>query len=284
MQPNQPRSIESPKNPMKHRNSQGSIFTNRSLFGLLAILGLLIGCLWVSEQTVLAQDAAANNAAPAAGQANEEVKPPKNLLAWTYEALGLKYTLAFLALSFVAVGLLVMNILAVRRDSICPSDLVDTVEQNLAEKNFEGAAELIRSDDSFLGQVLAAGLGKLEKGYDHAIEAMQITGEEETMKVEHRLGYMALIGNVAPMVGLLGTVEGMVAAFTVIASRTTTPPPSELAKGISTALVTTLIGLYLAIPAIAIYNLLRNKFQRLVLEVGNTSEDLLEKFEQSVRK
>jgi biopolymer transport protein ExbB len=212
--------------------------------------------------------------------------PVKNqsLLEWTYEALGWKYSLAFLILSFLLVGFLVMNILAVRRDAICPTDLVEGVEQCLAEQNLEGAAELIRNDDSMLGQVVASGLGKLEKGYDHAIEAMQIAGEEETMKVEHRLGYMALIGNIAPMVGLLGTVEGMVAAFTVIASRTTTPPPSELAKGISTALVTTLLGLYIAIPAIAIYNILRNRFQRMVLEVGNTSENLLEKFEDSVRK
>ncbi len=211
---------------------------------------------------------AANQPEPAAAPAKSQ-----NLLAWTYEALGWKYTLAFLLMSFLLVGLLVMNILGVRRDAICPRELVASVEQSLKEKNVEAAAELVRNDDSFLGQVLLAGLSKLEQGTDSALEAMQVTGEEETIKVEHRLGYMALIGNVAPMVGLLGTVEGMVAAFTVIASRTTTPPPSELAKGISTALVTTLLGLYIAIPAIAIYNVLRNRFQRLVLEAGTSSED-----------
>lgn len=228
-----------------------------------------------------AQDGQAPVAAPDAAAA--PVKR-QNLLSWTYEALGLKYTLAFLIMSFLLVGLIVMNVLGVRRDAICPLDLSASIQQNLKEKNLEGAADLVRNDDSFLAHVVVSGLSKLDQGVGPAMEAMQSSGEEETLKVEHRLGYIALIGNVAPMVGLLGTVEGMVAAFTVIASRTTTPPPSELAKGISTALVTTLLGLYIAIPAIAIYNVLRNRFQRMVLETGNTSEEILNAFAKSMRK
>ena len=82
------------------------------------------------------------------------------------------------------------------------------------------------------------------------------------------------------MIGLLGTVQGMIASFTVIATSPTTPKPRELAQGISTALFTTLVGLALAIPAIAAYNLLRNRVQRLVLEVGIVSEGLLSRFEK----
>lgn len=244
----------------------------------LCMLGLFLSP-QSSTKVMAAQDGqaagAAQDPAPAKGQ---------SLLEWTYEALGWKYCLAFLVMSFLLVALFVMNVLAVRRDSICPTDLVEGVKQSLAEKNVEAAAELVRADDSFLGVVLGAGLSKLEKGIEPAMDALHLAGDEETIKVEHRLGYMALIGNVAPMVGLLGTVEGMVAAFTVIASRTTTPPPSELAKGISTALVTTLLGLYIAIPAIAIYNILRNRFQRLVLEAGPTSEELLADFVKAIRK
>lgn len=244
------------------------------------IVALAVSCgADLSPGGLWAQDPAdAGQAAPAPSPVSE------NLLSWTYNALGWKYTLAFLLLSFVAVGLLVMNILAIRRESICPTDLVDTVEQCLEEKNFDGAAEMIRTDDSVLARVVETGLRNLEKSHEHAFEAMQVAGEEETMKLEHQLGYMALIGSVAPMVGLLGTVEGMVSAFTVIAARTTTPPPSELAKGISMALVTTLIGLYIAIPAIALYNIMRNRFQRLILEAGSKAEEFIEKFEKSVRK
>ncbi len=108
---------------------------------------------------------------------------------------------------------------------------------------------------------------------------MQEVGEEETMKLEQRLSYIALIGNLAPMVGLLGTVDGMIRSFQVIANGGATPKPSELAGGISTALFTTLVGLLIAIPAIAAYNILRNRLFRLLLEVGMLSENLMSRFE-----
>lgn len=223
-----------------------------------------------------------NDAAQKAG--GDPPAKKENLLSWTYHALGWKYSLAFFVLSFFLVGLFVMNVIYVRRDAICPMDLIEGVEQSIAENNLEAAAEIVRIDDSFLGHVVAAGLAKLERGKAAAMEAMEVMGEEETMNAEHRLGYMALIGSVAPMIGLLGTVEGMVQSFSVIAQSNQTPPPSQLAQGISMALVTTLFGLYIAIPAIAIYNILRNRFQRLVLEVGTVSEEMLEKFDRGVRR
>jgi len=95
---------------------------------------------------------------------------------------------------------------------------------------------------------------------------------------------LALIGTIAPMVGLFGTVDGMIRSFMVIAQATTAPKPAELAAGISTALVTTLIGLFLAIPAIAAYNILRNRVARLVLEVGIISEGLMGRFQNVGKK
>ncbi|MCX7424867.1 MAG: MotA/TolQ/ExbB proton channel family protein, partial [Planctomycetia bacterium] len=149
---------------------------------------------------------------------------------------------------------------------------------------YQKAYELAKSDESFLGQVLSAGLGKLSQGYDQAIEAMQETGEEENMKLEHRLSYIALIGTISPLFGLLGTVQGMIASFMVIAASNTQPKPSQLAQGISMALYTTLVGLYIAIPAVAAFNILRNRVARLVLEVGIVSEDLMSRFSKVGKK
>jgi biopolymer transport protein ExbB len=154
----------------------------------------------------------------------------------------------------------------------------------LNEKRYQEAYELAKNDESFLGLVLSAGLGKLKEGYSQAIEAMQEVGEEENMKLEHRLSYMALVGTIAPMVGLFGTVDGMIRSFQVIANATAAPSPAELAKGISTALFTTLIGLAIAIPALAAYNILRNRVARLVLEVGIISEGLMSRFQNVGRK
>jgi biopolymer transport protein ExbB len=199
-------------------------------------------------------------------------------LGWMYKALGPFYSLVFLFLSFTLVALLVMNLLTARRESVIPAGLVEGFEAHLNEKKYQDAYELAKADESFLGQVLSAGLAKLSTGYQPAIEAMQEVGEEENMKLEHRLSYMALIGTISPMVGLLGTVQGMISSFNVIANSPTTPKPSDLAKGISTALFTTLVGLCIAIPAIAIYNILRNRVARLVLEVGIVSEGLMGRF------
>ena len=113
---------------------------------------------------------------------------------------------------------------------------------------------------------------------------MQEVVEEESMKLDHRLSYMALIGNLSPMIGLFGTVQGMIASFQVIATGGATPKPADLAGGISTALFTTLVGLAVAIPAIAAYNILRNRIARLVLEVGILSEGLMSRFESLDKK
>ncbi len=212
-------------------------------------------------------------------QVAAEDSSDKNLLSWTIESLGWAYMGVFLALSVTLVSLFVMNMLAARRDTLCPQELVDRFEEKLNEKEFQEAYDMARTDESVLGQVLSAGLAKLSRGYNKAIEGMQEVGEEESMKLEHRLSYMALIGNLSPMIGLFGTVQGMIASFRVIATSPQTPKPSQLAEGISTALFTTLVGLAIAIPAIAAYNILRNRVSRLLLEVGVTSENLMSRFE-----
>jgi biopolymer transport protein ExbB len=213
------------------------------------------------------------------GAGDAEVAPQTSALSFYYNALGPFYTVVFLLLSFVFVALIVMNIMSIRRQSVVPPDLVQNFEALLNEKRFQDAYELAKSDESFLGHVLAAGLAKLQEGYPQAVEAMQEVGEDENMRLEQRLSYIALIGTVSPMVGLLGTVNGMVASFRVIANSQTQPKPSLLAEGISTALITTLVGLSLAIPAIAAFGIFRNRLQRLVLEVGIYSERLMNRFQ-----
>jgi biopolymer transport protein ExbB len=226
--------------------------------------------------------AAPKAADPAAtgGDTAPATKPAQSQLAFFYEALGLKYVVIFLVISFAFVALLVMNFLTLRRNNIVPIALVEGFEANLNEKRYQEAYDLAKADESFLGHVLAAGLAKLSTGYDKAVEAMQEVGEDENMKLEHRLSYIALIGTVAPMFGLLGTVDGMVASFQVIANSTAQPKPSELASGISQALITTLVGLWIAIPAIMAFGIFRNRMGRLMLEVGILSEGLMGRFQQ----
>jgi biopolymer transport protein ExbB len=185
------------------------------------------------------------------------------------------------ALSFTLVAVLVMILITVRREVLIPTELVQGFEQHLDAKQFQEAYDLARNDGSFLGHVLSAGLSKVSSGYSEALEAMQEVGEDENMRLEHRLSYLALIATISPMIGLLGTVDGMIDSFKVIANTNSgAPDPQDLAVGVSTALFTTLVGLYLAIPALAAYNLLRNRLTRHVLELGIVSEGLMSRFQK----
>lgn len=208
----------------------------------------------------------------------------QNLLAWLFEALGIRYVISFLFLSFVFVAMFVMNILAIRRQSIAPVILIDSFENALKERKWQEAYELAKNDESFLGKVLAAGMSRLSAGPDQAQQAMQETIDIENLRLEHRLSFLALVGSIAPMVGLLGTVDGMVASFALIAKSTSTPKPSELARGIMMALVTTLAGLVLAIPAIISFNLMKNRVQALVLEATIISDQLISKLQSAGKK
>jgi len=244
-------------------------------------------------QSAVAQDKSAPKAAPKAaapaGEAaettdSEEPDAPQNFLGWMVEALGWFWLTVFLLLSFGMVALVMMNILQVRRESLLPADFIEMFEQKLNARDFQGAYETARNDDSFVGRVLAAGMSRLNRGYSEVVEGMQEVGEDETMAMEHRLSYLALIGSVAPMLGLMGTVQGMIASFEVIANSETSPKPSQLADGISTALFTTLIGLGIAVPAMVFYSILRNRVARFVLEVGMVSEGLMSRFSSMGKK
>lgn len=249
---------------------------------LLLMVGLLVG---TAGSTSYAQDPEEAAPAPAAEQ---DVQSPNNevdkisYLSWAADAVGWFYGLIFLGISFILVALFVMNLISGMRSNVIPDDLVDGFEEHLNAKQYQEAYELAKADESFLGHVLSAGIAKVSSGYNESIEAMQEVGEEENMRLEHRLSYLALIGTLSPMIGLLGTVSGMITSFRLIANTATgAPDPQALAQGISTALFTTFIGLAIAIPALAIYNILRNRVSRLSLEVGIVSEGLMSRFQKT---
>lgn len=267
--------------------SQAHLFTATFLL-------LLAGPFGAGPLEARAQDAAPPAAPPAAAPAevaaaDAPADSPSgddiSYLDWAARSLGWFYGLVFLGLSFTLVALFVMNVLTARRENVIPTELVEGFEEQLNAKQYQQAYELAKSDPTFLGHVLSAGLSRISAGYSHAIEAMQEVGEEENMRLDHRLSYLALIGTLCPMIGLLGTVSGMIDSFKLIANTASgAPDPQMLAQGISTALFTTFVGLALAIPALAAYNLLRNRVARLVLEVGVVSEGLMGRFQDSGEK
>ena len=235
-----------------------------------------------------------NNQVP--GLENEEpaptpatTAPPKELapaeksyLVWMIESSG-PIGMVLFAMSFLSVGLTVKFVIEMQRKKVIPQELIDAFEAKLREKKYQEAYEVARNNNSFLGKVLAAGLSKLSTGYAHAIEAMREVGEDESMRLEHRLSWLAILGTTGPLLGLVGTVEGIIASFRVIATSETQPKPSLLADGISTSLFNTFEGLLVAIIATIAFMLLKNQAARLGLEVGMVSGNLMSRFSSLVR-
>ncbi len=99
------------------------------------------------------------------------------------------------------------------------------------------------------------------------------------MKFQHHVSYLSVIGAIAPMLGLLGTVAGMVGAFRDLAASGAQPNPAKMAGNIQMALMTTVMGLIVAIPAIFSYALLRNRLARMLTEVDMITSELMGRFQ-----
>ncbi|MFM7136358.1 MAG: MotA/TolQ/ExbB proton channel family protein [Planctomycetota bacterium] len=232
----------------------------------------------LSPSVAVAQDEAIEEeaAAPASG---------KNALVYIAESCGWIFGPVFLLLSFIFVAQLVMCFMQIRKTVLLPPTLSEQFEQHLEAKEYQPAYELAKNDDSYLGHVLAAGMGKLQSGYPAAVEAMENAQGEEQMKLEHKISYIALVGALAPMLGLLGTVQGMVSSFKTISDNPgVAPKPDQLATGIATALVTTLIGLWIAIPAIMFFQLLKNWLEEINTSAADESTRLMSRFQGMGKK
>src|SRR5438132_7461693 len=118
-------------------------------------------------------------------------------------------------------------------------------------------------------------MGRLQYGLEDAREAAVNMVESIKAGKEQLIAYLATAGTLGPMIGLVGTVFGMIQSFMVLAIPGTTPKPEDLAKGISHALVVTLLGIGLSVPAIFCHAFFRNRLLRIAMETSNVADDLL---------
>jgi len=209
----------------------------------------------------------------------------ENALLYYIRACGWEFGPLFLILSIAFVTLAIMNWLAIARNAIAPPEMIEQFQTKLENKEYQEAYELAKESDSLFGRIFAVGLVAMSDGtasddFAAAKQAMNDTAEEEVLRLEHRLSYLGTIASVAPMIGLLGTVYGMILAFGVIANSAGQPQASDLAGGISLALVTTQIGLMIAIPALVLFEVFKNRLTRFVLELNIQMENSLKHFKR----
>ena len=179
--------------------------------------------------------------------------------------------LVILGLSMAMVALIVEHLLTIRRGSLMPDGLAESVAAMVATGRFAEADQLCREQPSFLGAVLAEGLAEAPLGYRAVEKSMEDASAERAARLFRKIEYLSVIGTLATMLGLLGTVWGMIVAFQEFATKLN-PPVSELAPGIYQALVTTLMGLGVAVPALAAFAIFRNRIDELVAEASLRAE------------
>jgi len=165
-----------------------------------------------------------------------------------------------------------------------PPHIVGQCEDLLQKREFMGIYNLLKSDSSFFSRVLTTGITELPNGIGEAREAMQGVGEAVTVGLEKKISMLAVLGTLGPMIGLLGTLKGMIASFSVIALSDVQLKASEVADGISEALLLTFEGVALSVPAIYFFALFRNRVSAISVDTMLRADEFLRHFAHATRK
>ncbi len=184
-----------------------------------------------------------------------------------------------IGLSIGAMALIIMHLVQIRRSGLLPPDQLERMDQMLSQGQLNAALEYCFDPeaDSYFTRILGAGLTRYQKSAFGAFEiknAIEEAGEDQTARLYRSTDALGVIGSIAPLLGLLGTVLGMVGAFESL-SRTASPNHEQLAANISLALVTTLMGLILAIPCIALHRYFGNRIDAFASEASQEIERLV---------
>lgn len=181
---------------------------------------------------------------------------------------GLLIILLLLALSLTAVYLICEHFLTIRRRELMPDGLDIRVRELLSAGKLQAAEKKCRDEPSFLSFVILHGMSEVEDGWPAIEKALEDASAEQAARLFRKIEFLSVIGNLAPMIGLLGTVTGMIIAFQQVAGSQGAAGAGELAEGIYQALVTTVGGLIVAIPSLAAFAFFRNRVDQLVAEAS----------------
>jgi len=181
--------------------------------------------------------------------------------------------------SIIALAIFLERLWVLRRKRIIPSAFIETVEDKLRNRKLSEALFLCQNDDSSIAKIFLAGLKNTERGIWMVKEAIEERGGREGIILEKHVGILSTIANLSPLLGLLGTVSGMIKTFKVLSQGASNP--SLLAGGIAEALITTAAGLVVAIPTLVCYRILKDKAESLIFEMEEDSIRLIEIMERS---
>ena len=177
--------------------------------------------------------------------------------------------------SIVAVAVFFERLWVLRRKQIIPEDFIQHVEDLFRKQNFDEAVTLCQNDFSSIAKVFSDGLKNAQKGMWFVKKAIEERGSREAKILEKNVGILSTVANLTPLLGLLGTVSGMIKTFNAISVQGI-GNPAPLAGGIAEALITTATGLCVAIPTLVCHRFLKDKAYGLIFEMEENSIRLIE--------
>jgi len=178
--------------------------------------------------------------------------------------------------SIVALTIIIERFLALRRADVDAREFMDAMRQVLRQDRVQEALEQCDESNAPIARIMKAGILKHNRPKDDIREAIEDAARFEVPRLERYLSGLATCATVAPMLGLLGTVQGMIKCFAQIQNKRGQVSPADLAEGIGNALVATAAGLIVAIPALIVYNYFLTRVQGMVTEMEASSSELMD--------
>lgn len=181
-----------------------------------------------------------------------------------------------LASSIVAVAIAIEKFIVLKKAKVNVPAFLIKLRSLIKKKDLEGAISYCMQERTPVSNIVKKGLKKIRFGHQRVVEAIESAGRQEISKLEKGLSILASIAGIAPLLGFLGTVTGMIGAFMKIQELQGSANPADLAGGIWEALITTAFGLIVGIPALALYNYFVSKINKMVVDMERISTDLID--------
>jgi len=230
----------------------------KTLQVLITICGLMI----VSDIIVVAAE-----------ETSAEVEVKKKSWFDLFKSTGI-VGIMLLGFSMIGTALLIQYIMTINENKLDNPQLLAEVENLLNEGNYEDAFSMADADTTYAGRVMAGAIARSAGGYEEARKGLEETSIVESFRLNAKISYLSLIGNIGPLLGLLGTVTGMISSFQIIETMKA-PTPGDLAKGVYESLVNTTIGLFIAIVFLSAYFFMKNKLADITLKINNEISEVL---------
>jgi biopolymer transport protein ExbB len=255
---------------------------------LIFMLATTLASFFSSGPRAVAQEAGAGAAAPAAPAAGApaagEPKPvQKSRFIWFIQSSGL-IGLGILILSIYFVATIIRLFIELRPIVAMPPEEVAQAETLLQSRDYQGLYDFASKSHSFYSRLVSVGIAELPSGLTEAREVMDRTADAETVDMERKISMLAVIGTLGPMIGLVGTLKGMIASFAVIALSDTQMKASQVAEGISEALLLTFEGVALSVPAIFFFAVFKNRVAKISVETLLAADELVRRLVQQAKQ